>query len=106
MRASTDRPEPTTSRRNGSLFVIPPSIVGMLAVGCPANGAGRPQSAMRTRAEAPGTGRYGCVRHGVDHVHPGPGYGPLDLTWAGIDSTVVSALHSISDSGLGVRTDA
>ncbi len=74
MRASADPPEPATSCLNGSLFVVPPSIVAMLAVGPP--GQWRGPSA-------------------VGHTHP-----------AGIDSTVVSALHSISDSGFEVWTDA
>jgi hypothetical protein len=56
MCASADWPELATSRLNGSLFVVLPSIVAMLAMGPPANGAGRPRSAVRIRAEAPGPG--------------------------------------------------
>lgn len=61
---------------------------------------------MRTRAEAPGPGDTDVS--GTALITPTQDQGKVRSTcaWAGIDSTVVSALHSISDSRPGVRTDA
>lgn len=48
MRTSTARSEPVPPPVNGSLFVVLLSIVGMRAVDPPADGVGRPLSAMLT----------------------------------------------------------
>jgi CHRD domain len=74
------------------LLVAAVSMVGMLAVGAPAYGQGRPFSTVLTgAAEVPGPGDPDATGSASLTLNQGQGQVCFDLSWAGIDGTVVAA---------------
>jgi CHRD domain len=79
-------------RLRALLLVAALSMVGMLAVGAPAYGEGRPFSTVLTgAAEVPGPGDADASGTAVISLNQGQGEVCFDLSWAGIDGTVVAA---------------
>jgi hypothetical protein len=75
------------------LFVVAAlSVVGLLAVGAPAYGEGRPFSTVLTgAAEVPGPGDADASGTAFITLNQGQGEVCFELSWAGIDGTVVAA---------------
>jgi hypothetical protein len=81
-----------TMRRRILLLVAVLTMVGMLAVGAPAYGEGRPLSTLLTgAAEVPGPGDPDASGTAFITLNQGQGEVCFDLSWAGIDGTVVAA---------------
>jgi hypothetical protein len=77
------------------------SVVGMLAVGAPAYGQGRPFSTMLTgAAEVPGPGDADATGTASIALNQGQGEVCFDLSWAGIDGTVVAAHIHAAPAGV------
>lgn len=75
--------------------------VGMLAVGAPAYGGGRPFSTMLTgAAEVPGPGDPDASGTASLTLNQGQGEVCFDLSWAGIDGTVVAAHIHVAPAGV------
>jgi hypothetical protein len=83
------------------LLVAALSMVGMLAVGAPAYGEGRPFSTMLTgAAEVPGPGDADASGTAFLTLNQGQGEVCFDLSWAGIDGTVVAAHIHAAPAGI------
>lgn len=77
------------------------SMVGMLAVGAPAYGEGRPFSTMLTgAAEVPGPGDADASGTAFLTLNQGQGEVCFDLSWAGIDGTVIAAHVHAAPAGI------
>jgi hypothetical protein len=76
-------------------------MVGMLAMSAPALGAGRPLSTMLTgAAEVPGPGDPDASGSVSITLNQGQGEVCFDLSWAGIDGTVVAAHIHAAPAGI------
>ena len=74
------------------LLVAAVSMVGMLAVGAPAYGQGRPFSTVLSgAAEVPGPGDPDATGSASLTLNQGQGQVCFELSWAGVDGTVVAA---------------
>ncbi|HYY78095.1 MAG TPA: CHRD domain-containing protein [Actinomycetes bacterium] len=74
------------------LLVAVVSMVGMLAVGAPAYGQGRPFSTVLSgAAEVPGPGDPDATGSASLTLNQGQGQVCFELSWAGVDGTVVAA---------------
>jgi hypothetical protein len=79
-------------RRRVLLFTAILGMVGMLAMGAPAYGEGRPLSTTLTgAAEVPGPGDADASGTAFVTLNQGEGAVCFDLSWAGIDGTVVAS---------------
>lgn len=79
-------------RRRILLLVATLGVVGMLAVGAPAYGEGRPFSTVLTGgAEVPGPGDPDATGSASLTLNQGQGAVCFELSWAGVDGTVVAA---------------
>jgi CHRD domain len=79
-------------RRRVLLLVAALGVVGMLAVAAPAYGEGRPFSTVLTgAAEVPGPGDPDAAGSASLTLNEGQGEVCFELSWAGIDGTVVAA---------------
>ena len=77
------------------------STVGMLAVGAPAYAQGRPFSTVLTgAAEVPGPGDADASGTASITLSQGQGEVCFDLSWAGIDGTVVAAHIHAAPAGV------
>jgi hypothetical protein len=77
------------------------SMVGMLAVSAPAYGEGRPFSTVLTgAAEVPGPGDPDASGTAFITLNQGQGEVCFDLSWAGIDGTVVAAHIHAAPAGV------
>jgi CHRD domain len=77
------------------------SLVGVLAVGAPAYGEGRPFATTLTgAAEVPGPGDADASGTAVLTLNQGQGEVCFDLSWAGIDGTVVAAHIHAAPAGV------
>jgi CHRD domain len=77
-------------------------MVGMLAVGAPAYGEGRPFSTTLTGAtEVPGPGDADASGTAFITLNQGQGEVCFDLSWAGIDGTVTAAHIHVGPVGVG-----
>jgi hypothetical protein len=76
-------------------------VVGMLAVGAPAYAEGRPLSTTLTgAAEVPGPGDPDASGTAFITLNQGQGEVCFDLSWAGIDGTVVAAHIHAAPAGV------
>jgi CHRD domain len=88
-------------RRRVLLLVAVLGMVGLLAVGAPAYGQGRPFSTMLTgAAEVPGPGDADASGTALLTLNQGQGEVCFDLSWAGIDGTVVAAHVHAAPAGV------
>ena len=79
-------------RRRVLFLVATLGVVGMLAVGAPAYGEGRPFATTLTgAAEVPGPGDPDASGTAFITLNQGQGEVCFDLSWAGIDGTVFAA---------------
>jgi CHRD domain len=79
-------------RRRVLLLAAALGLVGMLAVGAPALGEGRPFATTLTgAAEVPGPGDPDASGTAFITLNQGQGEVCFDLSWAGIDGTVTAA---------------
>jgi CHRD domain len=77
------------------------SMVGMLAMGVPASAQGRPFSTMLTgAAEVPGPGDPDASGTASLTLNEGQGEVCFELSWAGIDGTVVAAHIHAAPAGV------
>lgn len=77
------------------------SMVGVLAVGVPAYGGGRPFATTLTgAAEVPGPGDVDASGTAFLTLNQGQGEVCFDLSWAGIDGTVVAAHIHAAPAGV------
>jgi CHRD domain len=77
------------------------TMVGMLAVGAPAYGEGRPLSTMLTgAAEVPGPGDPDASGMALLTLNQGEGEVCFELSWAEIDGTVVAAHIHAAPAGV------
>jgi CHRD domain len=77
------------------------TMVGMLAVGAPAYAQGRPLSTMLTgAAEVPGPGDPDASGMAFLTLNEGQGEVCFELSWAGIDGTVVAAHIHAAPAGV------
>jgi CHRD domain len=77
------------------------TMVGMLAVGAPAYGEGRPLSTMLTgAAEVPGPGDPDASGMALLTLNQGEGEICFELSWAEIDGTVVAAHIHAAPAGV------
>jgi CHRD domain len=77
------------------------SIVAVLAVGAPAYGEGRPFStALTGAAEVPGPGDADASGTAFITLNQGQGEVCFDLSWTGIDGTVVAAHIHAAPAGV------
>jgi CHRD domain len=76
-------------------------LVGMLAVGAPAYGQGRPFATTLTgAAEVPGPGDADASGTAFITLNQGQGEVCFELSWAGIDGTVVAAHIHVGPAGV------
>jgi hypothetical protein len=76
-------------------------MVGMLAVGAPAYGEGRPFSTTLTgAAEVPGPGDADASGTALVTLNQGQGAVCFDLSWTGIDGTVFAAHIHVGPAGV------
>jgi len=77
------------------------SVLGVLAVGAPAYGEGRPFSTTLTgAAEVPGPGDADASGTAFITLNQGQGEVCFDLSWAAIDGTVVAAHIHAAPAGV------
>src|SRR6266511_1662186 len=88
-------------RLRALLLVAALGAVGLLAVGAPALAGGRPLSATLTgAAEVPGPGDADASGLALITLNQGQGEVCFDLSWAGIDGTVIAAHIHVAPAGV------
>jgi hypothetical protein len=88
-------------RRRVLFLAVALGMVGMLAVGAPAYGEGRPFSTTLTgAAEVPGPGDADASGTALITLNQGQGEVCFDLSWAGIDGTVTAAHIHVGPAGV------
>jgi len=90
-----------TMRRRVLFLVATLGMVGMLAVGAPAYGEGRPFATTLTgAAEVPGPGDPDASGTAFLTLNQGQGEVCFELSWAGIDGTVTAAHIHVGPAGV------